>query len=281
MIETILGYELYDGTTVADLLSADFLAGLVGTVLSALAILFIGFYLAGWFARRIRTIGNRYESLDSMLFNFLANIARYGIIIYTGIIILNTFGIQTTSLVALIASAGLAIGLALQGTLSNIASGVMLILFRPFRIGDFVEVAGKMGTVRDISLNYTELADLTNLRVIVPNSQVWGDIITNYSSNGTRRAEWMFGVGYGVDLKAAEQAIMDTILADPRAMSEPEPFIQVNNLGDFSVDFLVRVWVRADDYFQFQADMKRKVKEALDAAGIDIPFPTQIEIRGE
>jgi small conductance mechanosensitive channel len=200
---------------------------------------------------------------------------RYTVLAFTGLFVLNTFGIQTTSLIALIGAAGLAIGLALQGTLSNVAAGVMIIFFRPLKLGDFVEVGGVMGTVKEITLNFTELSDLSNVRIVVPNSEVWGNIIKNYSSNATRRAEWTFGVGYGANLATAEKVIRETITADPRAHADPEPFIQVNNLGDFSVDFLVRVWCNASDFFQFQADMKRKVKEALDEAGVDIPFPTR------
>ncbi|MFO8125434.1 mechanosensitive ion channel family protein, partial [Yoonia sp.] len=131
------------------------------------------------------------------------------------------------------------------------------------------------GTVKDITLNCTELAAISNVQIIIPNSQVWGNTITNYSTYDTRRAEWVFGVGYGANLKLAEDTIRTTILADPRAKTDPEPFIQVNNLGDFSVDFLVRVWCDSADYFAFQADMKRQVKEALDQAGIEIPFPTR------
>ena len=115
----------------------------------------------------------------------------------------------------------------------------------------------------------------------MPNAQVWGNTITNFSVNQTRRAEWIFGVGYGADLKLAEQVIRDTILADPRSLADPAPFLQVNNLGDFSVDFLCRVWVKSSDYFQYQADMKRQVKEALDKAGIDIPFPTRTVLNNQ
>ncbi|MEM5469077.1 mechanosensitive ion channel family protein [Celeribacter marinus] len=275
MIEELLNYDIYNGKTVGDYLSLEFLAGVAGSIVGALLILFVGMFLSGWAGRRIRGISKRHAKLDDTLFNFLGNITRYIILGFTVLIVLNTFGIQTTSIVAVIGAAGLAIGLALQGTLSNVAAGVMIILFRPFKNGDFVEVAGMSGTVKDISLNFTELANVSNVQVIVPNSQVWGNIITNFSTNQTRRAEWIFGVGYGADLKAAEDAIRATILADPRSLSEPEPFIQVNNLGDFSVDFLVRVWVSSPDYFKYQADIKRAVKEALDAAGIDIPFPTQ------
>ena len=281
MIEQLLNYDIYNGKTVGDYLSIEFIAGVAGSIIGALLIVFAGMFLAGWAGRRIRNIGLRHEALDDTLFNFLANITRYVILGFTFLIVLNTFGIQTSSIVAVIGAAGLAIGLALQGTLSNVAAGVMIILFRPFKIGDFVEVAGISGTVKDISLNFTELANVSNIQVIVPNSQVWGNIITNYSTNQTRRAEWVFGVSYGADLKAAEEAIRTTIMADPRSLTDPEPFIQVNNLGDFSVDFLVRVWVPSSEYFAYQADMKRAVKEALDAAGVDIPFPTQTLINSE
>lgn len=278
MFENLMSYEIYEGHPLGDYLSIEFLAGIAGSIVGALVLLLIGMMISGWVGRRIRAIGLRYESLDDTLFNFLANIARYAVLAFTLLIVLNTFGIQTTSIVAVIGAAGLAIGLALQGTLSNIAAGVMIILFRPFKIGDFVEVSGKMGTVKDISLNYTELADLSNVQVIVPNSQVWGNIITNYSTNDTRRAEWTFGVSYGANLKIAEDVIRKTILSDPRALTDPEPFIQVNNLGDFSVDFLVRVWVKSSDFFAFSTDMKRAVKEALDEAGVEIPFPTRTVI---
>ena len=200
------------------------------------------------------------------------------ILAFTALFVLNTFGIQTTSIVAVIGAAGLAIGLALQGTLSNVAAGVMIILFRPFKNGDFVEVAGQSGTVQEISLNFTELSSVGNVQVIIPNSQVWGNVIVNYSAYDTRRAEWIFGVSYDADLKKAETIIRDTIMADPRSRTDPAPFFQVKNLGDFSVDFLVRVWCASGDYFQYQADMKRAVKEALDAGGIDIPFPTRTMI---
>ena len=151
----------------------------------------------------------------------------------------------------------------------------MIILFRPLKIGDFVQVNDVIGTVKEITLNYTEIADTSNVRVVVPNSEVWGNTIKNYSSYTTRRAEWTFGVGYGVNLAEAEKVIRDTVMADERSHSEPEPFLQVNNLGGSSVDFLLRVWCNSSDYFQYQADIKRKVKEALDEADINIPFPTQ------
>ncbi len=278
-MEQILSTQVWNGKTVGDYLTVEFLAGLASDILALIVIVVLGLWVSSWIRNRIVNIAAGNRHLDDTLFNFLGNIASYAVLAFAGIFILNTFGIQTTSIVAVIGAAGLAIGLALQGTLSNVAAGVMIILFRPFKNGDFVEVNGVSGTVKQISLNFTELSSVGNVQVIVPNSQVWGNTITNYSAYPTRRAEWIFGVGYGVDLGKAEQVIRDTIMSDPRSKTEPEPFIQVNGLNDFSVDFLVRVWVNSSDYFQYQADMKRKVKEALDANGIDIPFPTQTLIQ--
>lgn len=274
-LNELLTTEIWNGQTAQDLLSADLLVAILGNVLAAIVILILGFFVAGWARRRVIRLGLKYDNLDDTLFIFLGNILRYTILAFTLLFVLNTFGIQTTSIVAIIGAAGLAIGLALQGTLSNVAAGVMIIVFRPIKLGDTVQINGELGTVKTISLNYTELASPANVQVIIPNAQVWGNTITNFSVYTTRRAEWVFGVGYGANLKQTEQVIRDTIMADPRAKTDPAPFIQVNNLGDFSVDFLVRVWVDAGDFFAFQADMKRQVKEALDAEGIDIPFPTQ------
>ena len=280
-LSNLLNTEIWNGRSVSELLTLEFLASAAGSVLGAIAILFVGWTVSAWMQRRIVKLSQKNKHLDDMLFEFLASIARYVIMGFTVLFVLNTFGVQTTSVVAIIGAAGLAIGLALQGTLSNVAAGVMLILFRPIKIGDFVEVAGEMGTVKAISLNFTELADLSNVQVIVPNAQVWGNIITNYSTNPLRRAEWTFGVGYGANLKTAEDIIRDIIMADPRSKAEPEPFIQVTNLGDSSVDFLVRVWCDASVYFGFRADITRKIKEAFDEGGVDIPFPTRTMIQAQ
>lgn len=278
-MEQVLTTPIWNGKTVGDYLTLEFLAGVAGDILTLALIVVLGFWVSSWIRNRIVNLAAGNRHLDDTFFNFLGNLASYAVLAFAGIFVLNTFGIQTTSIVAVIGAAGLAIGLALQGTLSNVAAGVMIILFRPFKNGDFVEVNGVSGTVKQISLNFTELSSVGNVQVIVPNSQVWGNTITNYSAYPTRRAEWTFGVGYGVDLGKAEKVIRDTIMADPRSKTDPEPFVQVNGLSDFSVDFLVRVWVNSSDYFQYQADMKRRVKEALDANGIDIPFPTQTLIQ--
>lgn len=267
--------------TIGDIVSAEQIAAVTGNVLLAFAIILAAMWLSGLVRRKLIRVATANEELDLTLFSFFANVIRYTILATAAVFILNRFGIQTASIVAIIGAAGLAIGLAMQGSLSNIAAGVMLVIFRPFKIGDFVEVDGLMGTVKDISIIATELATVDNLQVIIPNSNVFAAPITNYSTYPTRRAEWTFGVSYGTDLKAAEEIIRSTIMADPRALAEPEPFVQVNNLGDFSVDFLVRVWCNRADYFQFQADMKRQVKEAFDAGGIDIPFPTRMVLNSD
>lgn len=267
--------DIYGGKSVADLVTLDTLVGIAANIAGAIAIILLGIVISGMLGRRIKRLGEKHARLDDTLFNFLSNIVRYAVLGFTALFVLNTFGVQTTSIVAVIGAAGLAIGLALQGTLSNVAAGVMIILFRPLKIGDFVAVDDVMGTVKDITLNFTEIADMSNVKVVVPNSEVWGNKIRNYSVYPTRRAEWSFGVGYGVNLARAEEVIRQTITADERTHTDPAPFVQVNNLGSSSVDFLVRAWCDSAVFFQYQADMKRRVKEALDEAEINIPFPTR------
>lgn len=270
----ITGIE-FGGQTLGDLLTLEFMMAFLGDVLAAIFILIVGYAIAGWVKRRIRGIGGRRPQLDTTLFNFLGNIARYTILAFTFLFVLNTFGIQTTSIVAAIGAAGLAIGLALQGTLTNVAAGVMIIFFRPIKEGDFVEINGQMGTVKEVTLNFTELASIGNVQIIIPNSEVWGNTIVNYSAYDRRRAEWTFRVGYGTNLAKAERVIRETILSDARTDATEEMFLQVNGWSESSVDFLVRAWVSADAYFAYQADIKRAVKEAFDRHEIDIPFPTR------
>jgi len=277
-LNSLMAIQIADGVTVGDILTVEFMAGILGKVVLAICILLIGFFIAGWIKRRVTGFADRSRHLDITTGSFLGNLARYAIMTLTVIFVLQNFGLQTTSLVALLGAAGLAIGLALQGVLGGVAAGIMLVIFRPFKVGDFIEISEEMGTVKDISIFTTELASLDNVQIIIPNAQVWGNVITNYSVYGTRRAEWTFGVGYGANLAEAERIIRGVIEADPRSLSEPAPFLQVNNLGDFSVDFLVRNWVASADFFQYQADIKRQVKEALDAGGIAIPFPTRTVI---
>lgn len=253
----------------------DFLLQLAVNVLSAAAILIVALWFSGWVRARIDGLSGRHPRIDPTLFGFLASLARYAILAVAVIFVLGRFGFQTTSLVALVGAAGLAVGLALQGTLSNFAAGVMLIIFRPVKSGDFVIIAGEMGTIREINMFFTELTTTDNVQVILPNSDVWSRPITNYSVHDTRRCDLSFGVSYSTDLRRAEAVIRDAIAADERVLSEPEPFVKVSNLGESSVDFTVRVWCNSADWWPLKCDLTRAVKEAFDTARIEIPFPTR------
>lgn len=242
----------------------------------AVVILVVAFWFSGRVQMRVSTLSRRHKQIDDTLFQFLATVLRYAILIVAVIFVLNRFGIQTTSLIAILGAAGLAIGLAVQGSLSNIAAGVMLVIFRPFRLGDFVRAAGESGTVKVISLFTTELASADNVKIILPNSSVWGQSIINYSVYPTRRAEWTFPVSYRADLRRAEAIIREIVFSDPRVLSEPAPLVQIQRLGDVSVDFLVHAWVERAQLGPFQADVNRRIKEAFDTGGIETTYPSGV-----
>lgn len=252
----------------------DLLLNIVG----ALTIIVIALFFSGWVKRTITRTPQRVKHFDPTLASFFGNVAKYLVLIVAAITVLGVFGVQTTSMAALIGAAGLAIGLALQGTLSHLAAGVMLVLFRPFKVGDFVEAAGESGTVTEISLFNTELTTPDNIKVIVPNSDVFSGTIKNYSAHENRRLDMIFGIAYDSDMKAAETILKGIVARDPRVLAEPEPFVRVTNLGDYSVDFTLRLWCRSSDYWDLKFDITRAVKEEFDAGGIDIPFPTAIEL---
>lgn len=249
-------------------------------VVVAALILIVGFAAANWVKRIVVDQGYRYDALDDTIFVFAGSLAKYAVIAATVIAVLSRFGVETTSFVAVLGAAGLAVGLALQGTLSNVAAGVMLMIFRPFKLEQFIEAAGHLGTVKEINLFTTELATPDNVQIIIPNGQVWASSIVNYSHHDLRRVDLVFGVSYGANLKTAEAAIRKAILADERSLEEPEPFCAVSSLGDSSVDFTVRVWCEAGDYWALKCDLTRSVKEALDKAKVDIPFPTRTMVQG-
>lgn len=257
-------------------------SGHLMNVLAGIAILIVGIWIAGRVARSIRRLSERYPQLDMTLLGFLAQIGRWAVVALTVVIVLGQFGLQTTSLIALVGVAGLAVGLALQGSLSNVAAGVMLLAFRPFKVGDYVTAGGHSGTVEEISLLTTSLVSPDNVLTIVPNGDIWARAITNYSAKELRRLDLDFGVSYGTDLMAAEQALRAVIAADTRARDEPlEPFVAVTNLGPSSVDFTIRVWCKASDYWPLRFDLLRRVKETFDERGIEIPFPTTTVVRRE
>jgi len=195
--------------------------------------------------------------------------------------VLGIFGIEATSIVAVLGAASLAIGLALQGTLSDLAAGVMLVVFRPYKLGQFVDIGGTSGTVRDLNLFTTELVTPDNVQIIVPNGQAWGAIITNYSAHDTRRVDLVFGIDYDDDAGKAMEIIERTASADSRVLADPAPWVRVTNLGDSSVDLTARIWCRAEDYWELKFELTRRVKEAFDAGGISIPYPHSVEIHKE
>ena len=247
-------------------------------VVLAVAIIVAAFWLSGFAKRQIVKLGLKYEELDDTLFLFLASLAKYAILAIAVVFVLSMFGIQTTSLVALLGAAGLAIGLALQGTLSNLAAGVMLLGFRPFKIGDFVGVGGFSGTVKAITLFTTEIATSDNVQITIPNSDIWASSIKNYSYYDRRRCDIVIGVSYDTDLKKAEAALRKVIAADECALDDPEPFVKVTNLGDSSVDFTLRVWATADEFWNMKHALLRAIKEEFDRQEIDIPYPTALRI---
>jgi small conductance mechanosensitive channel len=245
-------------------------------VIGAIAVLLIGLWASGWAKRATTKALNQVERVDDTLTGFFASMAKYVVLAFTVVMVLNQFGVQTASLIAIMGAAGLAIGLALQGTLSNVASGVMLLLFRPLSVGQFVDAGGAMGTVKTVSLFTTELATLDNVQIIVPNSQIWSSKITNYSVYDTRRIDIVMGIGYGDSIDEAMSAFQEIYGADSRVHTDPESAMYVTNLGASSVDITIRVWCAAADYWGLKTDLTKAFKEVLDAKGIEIPFPQTV-----
>ncbi|UZD90280.1 mechanosensitive ion channel family protein [Cognatishimia activa] len=256
-------------------------AGLVTNAVKALLVLVVGWTLAGLVSRLIRRKVLSSESLDDTIGSFIASIARWVILLIVAVAVLGIFGIEATSLVAILGAATLAIGMALQGTLSDLAAGFMLIIFRPYKLGQFVDIAGSAGTVKDINLFVTELATADNVQIIVPNGQAWGAVITNFSHHATRRCDLVFGIDYGDDIEKAKSIILNLANNDARVMSDPEPWVRVTNLGDSSVDITARLWCSAEDFWELKFGMTQAVKEAFDKDGISIPYPHTVEIKRE
>lgn len=242
-------------------------------VIAGIAILIVGWIVAGWARRLTRRAALKAPRVDEMLANFLASIVRYTVIAFTVIAVLAQFGIQTTSFIAVLGMAGLAIGLALQGALSNVAAGVMLLLFRPFKVGDFVEGGGVAGTIDAVTLFTTEMHTTDNVHVVVPNTQLWNTPIKNYSYHATRRVDYVFGIAYEDNINRAMEIINGKIGEEARILKDPESMIVVGELADSSVNLIVRVWVASADYWGVKFDLTKAVKEALDSGGISIPYP--------
>ncbi len=243
------------------------------SVLGAILILIGGWIIGGWVSRRIKNM----KKLDDTISSFLGGFAKYVVFAVSIVAVLGQFGVQTASLLAVLGAAGLAIGLALQGTLSNIAAGTMILILRPFNVGDYIEFGGTGGTVIALGLFGTEMNTPDNKYIYAPNSKVWGTEITNYSRNPERRQDLTIGISYDSDIEKAFQVITTVVDKEERLdRSEGrEPVIVVGALGGSSIDIKVRVWTPRADYFIVQWDLTKNIKEALDANNIGIPFPTR------
>jgi small conductance mechanosensitive channel len=238
----------------------------------ALAVFIVGRFIVGLVTSLFRKLLVKSKT-DEILINFICSITRTVLLLFVVIAALEQLGLDTTSLVALLGAAGIAVGLALKDSLGNFAAGVMLIIFRPFKAGDFIEAGGTLGVVEKISIFSTTMRTGDNREVIVPNGALYGGTITNYSARETRRIDLVFGIGYGDDIGKARDLMLKVISEDERILKDPEPVVAVGELGSSSVDFVVRPWVASGDYWVVRWDLLEKIKQTFDANGISIPYP--------
>jgi small conductance mechanosensitive channel len=243
-------------------------------VVGAIAVFIIGRAVAGIARSAVRRSMTKRE-VDATLIPFVASLTYYLLMAVVVIAVLSLFGIQTASLVAILGAAGLAVGLALQGTLSNFAAGVMLLVFRPFKVGDLVEIGGITGKVVAVRIFSTVLKTGDNIMITVPNAQTWGDTIKNYDGFETRRIDLVMGIDYGDDIQVAIDTIQRIVTANEGVLADPAPQIAVANLGDSSVDLVVRPWCSSADYWNVRFELTRQLKEGLEAAGCSFPYPQQ------
>jgi small conductance mechanosensitive channel len=242
-------------------------------IVGALVILFAGWWLAGKLERAAAGVLGRVPHMDDTLRPFLSMVVRYAVIAITLVAVLSQFGVETTSIIAILGTAGLAIGLALQGTLQNIAAGVMLLLLRPFKAGDYIEGGGIGGTVQGIGLFVSTLKTGGGVYISAPNSQLWNTAITNYSRNPTRRIDIAVGIGYDDDVDKGLTLLLDLMADDDRILDDPAPRTMVKALSASSVDINMRCWCSIDDYWNLLFHLNKAAKETLDGAGISIPYP--------
>lgn len=247
-------------------------------IISAILIWLVG----SWIIKKmIRLVKKAMQKSDYgvSLEKFLINLITWSLKIVLIIVVLGAVGIETTSFAAILAAAGLAVGLALQGSLGNFAGGVLIMIFKPFKIGDFIEAQGEKGTVKEIEIFTTKLTTPDNKEIIIPNGALSNGNITNYSTEDTRRVDFTFGVGYDSDIRKTKEVILSVVNAHPLIIKDPAVAVNVSELADSSINFFTRVWVKKEDYWTVNFDVIEQTKEALDAAGIEIPYPHQVEIR--
>lgn len=241
-------------------------------IILALAVFIVGRWLASMIVRGIKRLMKR-ANMDEALIGFLSSILNAILLVVVIIAALEQLGVNTTSVLAVFAAAGLAVGLALKDSLSNFSAGVMLIIFKPFKVGNFVEAAGIAGVVEEIRIFNTQLRTGDNREIIVPNSQIYSGIITNFSAREQRRIDLVIGIGYEDDIRAAKQILEEIMQAEERILKDPEPVILVSELGESSVDLAVRPWVSSGDYWNVRSDLLETIKREFDAKGISIPYP--------
>ena len=244
-------------------------------ILGGFGTVFIGFWISGRMAKGIRKTLSSIKRLNQTLVPVAANFARYAGMTLTVVIALGNFGIETTSIIAVLGAAGLAVGLALQGTLSNVAAGVMLLILRPFEVGDWVETAGISGTIKEIGLFTSQFDTFDGVYISIPNSTIWSGTIINHAKHKKRRFDLAVGVGYDSDFDIVEKALM-SLCDDKRIHSEPAPQFHVVSYDDSAISVRLRIYADYDDLFPLSWDLNRRLKPALDAHGIDIPFPQRV-----
>jgi small conductance mechanosensitive channel len=237
----------------------------------AIIILVVGWWVSGFVHKAIMKAGRRTQKVDLTLFMFLASLAKYAVLMFTMVATLSSFGVETTSFVAVLGATGLAIGLALQGTLGHVASGLMIVLFRPFRVGDEIEAAGVAGIVTEISLFVTEILRGDNVVIIVPNSAIWSTNIRNFTTNETRKISIEVAIAYSATIGDAVAVLHEVLSAEPRVLAEPKAAVAVTRLADNAVILLVEAWVNGKDLPDVRYDLNRRIKEAFDAKGIQGP----------
>ncbi len=250
------------------------MVGFAKNIIIALVIFYVGRMAIGLVVRALHKLMQK-QDIDKTLETFVCNLVRMALLVVVVIAAIGALGVETTSFIAIFGAAGLAVGLALQGSLSNFASGVLIVLFRPYKVGDFIEGAGISGSVEQVQILTTVLKTGDNKQVIVPNSQIMNSIITNYSANDTRRVDMVVGVSYDDDLDKVRQTIQELVAADERILADPECKIAVSALADSSVNFVVRPWVKTSDYWGVLFDLTEAIKKRFDKEGISIPFPQQ------
>ena len=239
----------------------------------ALVLLVVGWFAAKLVKRWVEHYMERSDHMDPIVEHFLSSLLYYALLVVILIIALNLMGVQTASLIAILGAASLAIGLALQGSLTSLAAGVMIILIRPFRIGDYIEVSGHAGTVKSISLFLTELSTYDNIQKMLPNSEVWSSTVTNYSVYPTRMLDLVVGIDYGDPIEAGLDTLRSIASSHEKVLDDPAPNAFVSEIGDSSVDLTLRLWVPAADYWPVRRELTKRIKEEIEGAGLSIPYP--------